>query len=350
MSHPLADFYRGKRVLVTGHTGFQGGWAVATLKTLGAQVYGYGLPPATRPNFFDATLLDRDITSSFSDVRDRNSLAKAFGEFQPEIVLHCGLRSNPQFATREPVETFSTNVMGTVHILEEARLTESVHALVIVNSVHARDDFANTERPGMRDASMTCSESARAAFQDAFLRNSRAAAATACAPDAIGGGDWGEGRIVPNLVRSLMAGEPVQILDGPKLLAGHVLDAIYGYLLLAQKLFQDGQKYSGLWHFSPGARRMATPADLAKKFLKLWDAKAKCDLEDARQEERPLSSEIKGKARTELGWSELLSADCALRWAVEWYRDFYADSSLVWRTTENQIERFTKSLPILVEA
>ena len=131
MTHTLASFYRGKRVLVSGHTGFQGGWLVAWLKLLGAQVCGYGLPPATRPNFFDATILDRGITSIFADIRDRNALATAFSELQPEIVIHCAAHTR---STRcDPVQTFATNVMGTVHVLEEVRQTESARAVVITS-------------------------------------------------------------------------------------------------------------------------------------------------------------------------------------------------------------------------
>src|SRR4051794_32837538 len=134
MSHSFPDFYRGKRVLVTGHTGFEGGWTAAWLKQMGAQVCGFGLPPATRPNFFDATILDRGMTSVFGDVRDRNALASTFTEIQPEIVIHCAARTSQQSSLREPVDTFSINVMGTVHILEEARLTHSVRAIVLMNT------------------------------------------------------------------------------------------------------------------------------------------------------------------------------------------------------------------------
>jgi CDP-glucose 4,6-dehydratase len=133
MPYSLADFYRGKRVLVTGHTGFEGGWTAACLKQMGAQVCGYGLPPASRPNFFDAAVLDRGMTSTFGDIRDRNALASTFTEIQPEIVIHCAAWTSPQISMQEPVEAFSTNVMGTVHILEEARLTQSVRAVVLVS-------------------------------------------------------------------------------------------------------------------------------------------------------------------------------------------------------------------------
>jgi len=126
MSHPFADFYRGKRVLVSGHTGFAGGWLTAWLKLLGARVSGYGSPPSTRPNFFDATLLDRGMTSIFGDLRNREALADLFAESQPEIVVHFASQISPERAKADPVEAFATNAMGTVHILEEARQIDSV--------------------------------------------------------------------------------------------------------------------------------------------------------------------------------------------------------------------------------
>jgi CDP-glucose 4,6-dehydratase len=351
MPHSLADFYHGKRVLVTGHTGFQGGWAVAWLKVLGAQVYGYGLPPVTRPNLFDAIMLDREMTSRFSDVRDRNSLATAFSEFQPEIVLHCALRSNPHFAEREPVETYATNVMGTVNVLEEARLTPSVRALVIVTCAR-RDDktsSAAAENSGVRDASMASSELAASAFHRSFLSGTGTGVASASAADAIGGGDWGEGRMLPNLVRSLTAGEPVKVADGTELAMCHVLELVHGYLLLAQKLYDGGQRYSDVWDFAPAKKYIVPATNVAKDFVKLWDS---ADFEEGETSpaRRLGSNGANAKTRTELGWSELLSPDQAMRWTVQWYRAFYSEPSAAWRTTEDQITRFMKSALICAQA
>src|SRR5258708_4467572 len=137
MPHPFAAFYRGKRVLVAGHTGFAGGWLAAWLKLLGARVSGYGLPPSTRPNFFDATLLDRGMTSVFGDPRDRDALANAFADFQPEIVIHYAAQAPAHGAEIEPVETFATNVMGTGHILEEPRPIDSVRAVLCPTTSHS---------------------------------------------------------------------------------------------------------------------------------------------------------------------------------------------------------------------
>src|SRR4051812_17451393 len=216
MSHCFADFYHGKRVLVTGHTGFEGGWTAAWLKLMGAQVCGFGLPPATRPNFFDATILDRGMTSVFGDIRDRNSLASTFTEIQPEIVIHCAARTNPQSLLSEPVDAFSINVMGTVHILEEARLTPSVRAIVLMNSDTCGEHELRLGRESaeigpneLLSAAVTSAELARSAFNKSFFQKTGTAVATARTTDAIGGGDWREGRIVPDLVRGVLSGQAV---------------------------------------------------------------------------------------------------------------------------------------------
>jgi CDP-glucose 4,6-dehydratase len=334
MPHPFSSFYRGKRVLVTGHTGFAGGWTVAWLKHLEAQVYGYGLPPASRPNFFDATLLDRGMTSIFGDVRDRKSLVTVFSEFQPEIVIHCASRSNPQLAQHEPVETFSTNVMGTVFILEEARLSDSVRAVVQVNSA-ADCNATNGEEVNIHEASMACSNLASTAFTNSFLHATKTGVATARLADVIGGGDWRSSRVVPNLVRSLMYGEPVEV-DGQQLRIWHVLEAAHASLSLAHKLFECGQRYSGTWDFGPAASFQVSASEFADNFVKLWDAAEPG--RSAEKEDLPVHEN--GAAQHGPEEFSTLSAEQATAWTVEWFRAFYADAAGVWRVTEDQIERY----------
>ena len=339
MSHPLASFYRGKRVLITGHTGFPGGWATAWLKLLGAQVYGYGLPPATRPNFFDASVLDRGMTSVFADLRDRNSLTTTFTEFQPEIVLHCASRSNPHLAYREPVETFSSNVMGTVLLLEEARLTNSVRAIVNASSDMPDADIPSSVEPShIHNSSMACIELVGTAFANSFLVPRGCAVATACFADSIGGGDWREGRIAPNLVRSLMYGEPVEVTGAGKIRLWHVLNAIYGLLLLAQKLFEHGHQYCRRWDFKCTNGEPISAAEFSKEFVKIWDA-----IEPGASPANAGGQSSKtnpGNAEPQLGWSNFLDPEQAIVWTVEWYRAFYANSSTAWRATDEQIERY----------
>lgn len=345
MSHSFADFYRGKRVLVTGHTGFEGGWTAAWLKLMGAQVCGYGLPPATRPNFFDATILDRGMTSVFGDIRDRNSLANTFTEIQPEIVIHCAARTSPQSSLREPVDAFSINVMGTVHILEEARLTNSVRAIVLVNTDSCREHElrAARESDGMGanellSASVASAELARSAFTKAFFQKTRAAVASARTAGAIGGGDWRDGRIVPELVQATVSAQPVAVGQEKerKLRIWHVLEPVRACLLLAKNLFERGQKSAGTWDFAPGSARISA-SELSEKFAVLWNG---ADAGRSSSSKPQASKSNSEKNPAELGWSPLLSLDQALAWTVEWYRGFCSEPDSTLKTTHDQIERY----------
>src|SRR5437660_566003 len=206
MAHPFAAFYRGKRVLVTGHTGFIGGWLVAWLKLLGARVCGYSLPPSARPNFFDSTLLDRGITSVFADVRDRDTLANSFADFQPEIVFHAAAQSH---SASDPVEIFGTNIMGTVNIFEAARLTGCARAIVVLSGSnrgrHREDSQGSAD---LLRASHAAAELSVLALADSLFRESRAGIATAHIPCLIGGGDWIESRLVPAILHGLISEQP----------------------------------------------------------------------------------------------------------------------------------------------
>jgi CDP-glucose 4,6-dehydratase len=345
MSHSFADFYRGKRVLVTGHTGFEGGWTTAWLKQMGAQVCGFGLPPATRPNFFDATILDRGMTSVFGDVRDRNALASTFTEIQPEIVIHCAARTSQQSSLREPVDTFSINVMGTVHILEEARLTRSVRAIVLMNtdacgkaeihSVRGTDEIGTSP---LLTASLASAELARSAFEKVFFQKTGTAVAIARAGSAIGGGDWRVGRIVPDLVRAIISGQslPAAQEKEHKLRVLHVLDPVRACLLLAKKLFEDGQKSAGVLDFVPNGNCISV-SDFSEKFARLWNRAGAAPSSSSKRRDPKSNSK-----QTELGWSASLSSDQALDWTVEWYRGFCSDPASTLKTTQDQIDRYVR--------
>ena len=344
MSHSFADFYRGKRVLVTGHTGFEGGWTTAWLKLMGAQVCGYGLPPATRPNFFDATILDRGMTSVFGDIRDRNALASTFTEIQPEIVIHCAARTSAQSSLREPVDTFSINVMGTVHILEEARLTHSVRAILLMNTdtcgeseIHSARDTEEIGANPLLSASLASAELARSAFEEIFFRNSGTAVAIARTGSAIGGGDWREGRIVPDLVGAIISGQPHPSVHQKKrtLRVLHVLDSLRACLLLARNLFEGGQKSAGVLDFVPNVNCISA-SDFSEIFSALWNAA------DAgqRSSSKPAAKPNSEKAQVGPGWSPLLTTEQVLDWTVEWYRGFCNEPSSTLKTTQDQIERY----------
>jgi CDP-glucose 4,6-dehydratase len=350
MLHTLPAFYRGKRVLVTGHTGFQGGWLVSWLKLLGAQVCGYGLPPSTRPNFFDATILDRGITSIFADIRDRNALATAFAEFQPEIVIHCATQTNVESALEDPVQTFATNAMGTVHVLEEMRQTASVRALVTSSRVQAYknrgwfwgDCQANQFSASQPvSSSFACSEFAAGAYLESFFPATKTAVAVARVPDLIGGGDWAMGRLIPELVRKITSHEPIVIKTGPASCWLHVLDAAGAYLRLGENLF-EGHELSGAWNLGPSESNAMTSADLAKCLANEWgDGDVQFLL--AEDSEPNSASRFETTAwRTKVGWSPMLGIEESISWTAAWYRSYYRDPNSACRVTEEQIGRYMR--------
>jgi CDP-glucose 4,6-dehydratase len=356
MPHPFADFYPGKRVLVTGHTGFTGGWLVAWLKLLGARVFGYGLPPTSRPNLFDANLLDRGITSMFGDVRDRNALANAFAEFQPEIVIHNAAQSLVQHSHRDPVETFATNVMGTVHVLEEARLTSSVRALVVASGDQCYENrdwfwgYREEDALGGQDphsSSQACAELVTSTYIQSFFQGTKTAVATARVGNVIGGGDWTQDRLIPDIVRGITAGQRVVIRDGSAVLPlFHVLEAVRAHLLLAQRLFEGEAEYSGPWNFGPRDEDEISLRNFAESFTNhrgQGEGELILNHEDSdTHRPRPIRLNTT-KAQTRLDWMPVLGLDEAIAWTVEWYRTFYADPASAWQTTENQIQQFMRS-------
>jgi CDP-glucose 4,6-dehydratase len=352
--HPLAAFYRGKRVLVTGHTGFQGGWLTAWLKLLGAKVSGYALPPATRPNFFDATLLDRGMTSIFGDIRDRNMLANTFAELQPEIVIHNSAQTLGPKSYSEPAETFAINAMGTVHVLEEARLTKSVGAIVIATSdlcYENRDWFwghREGDPLGGHDpytASKACAELAASAYLRTFFHETKTAVATARSGNVIGGGDWTHDRLIPDIVRAIISEKQITIRNGSVVHAWqHVLEPVRAYLLLAERLYESGQAYSGPWNFGPYDDNLKTVRVLAESFIKHWGTgEISFSSEDATAPGQEAVRLYTKKARTQLGWTPVLNFDETVAWATDWYRAFHADPASAWRTTEDQIDRYMRS-------
>ena len=352
--HPFADFYRGKRVLVSGHTGFAGGWLAAWLKLLGAQVAGYGAPPAARPNFFDATFLDRGMTSLFGDLRNREALANLFAEFQPEIVIHYAAQIPAQRAQSDPVEAFASNSMGTVHILEEARQIDSVRAVVVANSdqCYANHDWFWTHREDdplggndLYSASAACAELAASAYIAEFFHSSRTAVGTSRSGSVIGGGDWADGELVPEIVRGITSEKQIVIEQGSSVkMWQHVLEPAHANLLLAQKLYQQGQELSGPWNFAPRDEDAIPVRQLAESFVKHWDAgKLVFTAEPDNSPAQPVFRLNTQKAQIHLAWKPAIPVEEAIAWTVEWYKAFYADPASSWRISEDQIQRFMKS-------
>ncbi len=350
MPHPFAAFYRGKRVLVTGHTGFIGGWLVAWLKLLGARVCGYSLPPSARPNFFDATLLDRAITSVFADVRGRDTLANTFADFQPEIVFHAAAQSDP---ATDAVEIFGTNIIGIINVLEEARLTGCARAIVVISGSHRGRHGEDSQGSAGLRASHAAAELSVLALADSLFRESRTGIATAHVPYLIGGGDWTESRMLPALLHGLMSEQPIVIHDGsPVFYCCHVLDGARACLHLAEDLYTSGPAMAGAWNFSPSDHH-TSEEEFAKRFVSYWgreDAQVEVHRSPAAA---PTCRYSPVKQQPYPGWRPALSLEEAIVWTVDWYKAYYADPPTVWRTTEAQIEQYAKlpfSQPAVLDA
>ena len=270
---PQADFWRGKRVLLTGHTGFKGAWLALWLQRLGADVTGIALAPNTTPSLFDLVRVAEGMNSHFCDIRDPVALAALLRAAQPDLLFHLAAQPLVRASYREPLATFGTNVMGTAHLLEALRGLDSVRVAVMVTTdkVYRNNEGHNPYREddalGGHDpysASKAASELVIASYRDAFLAEQGVAVASARAGNVIGGGDWSDDRLIPDAVRAWQAGQPL-VIRSPGAIRPwqHVLDPLAGYLTLAQKLFEEA-KLAGAYNFAPQTDDVATVRDLVE--------------------------------------------------------------------------------------
>ncbi len=332
---PDARFWRGRSVLVTGHTGFKGAWLATWLGDLGARVHGFALDPPSTPNLFD----DADVRSCLAtdtrgDLRDADAVAACLGATRPEIVLHLAAQSLVRLSHREPVRTFATNIMGTAHVLEAACRQDSVRAIVIVtsdkcyeNAEHARP-FVETDALGGHDpysASKACAEIVTAAWRSSFTASAGAPrVASARAGNVIGAADWAADRLVPDCIRAFSAGRPVKIRHpGAVRPWQHVLDPLAGYLLLARALCSaDGERAATGWNFGPGPASEAPVGDVAAEVARLWGAGARVEIEPDGEGliEAGVLRLDASAARARLGWSPRWDLARSLEMTVAGYR------------------------------
>jgi CDP-glucose 4,6-dehydratase len=258
------QFWKDKRVLITGHTGFKGSWLCLWLTHLGAKVTGYSLPPPTDPSLFEMANIAKSIDSVTGDVTNLAALEKAIVAAKPEIVIHMAAQSLVRYSYDRPVETFSTNVLGSVHVLEAVRRVPSVRAVVMVTSDKAYHNeewvwgYREDSRLGGDDpysASKGCAEIVVAAMRQSFYREGSGATAvvgSGRAGNVIGGGDWALDRLVPDVMRSLLKNEPT-LIRKPQATRPwqHVLEPLHGYLMLAERLYTDGREFASAWNFGP---------------------------------------------------------------------------------------------------
>ena len=335
MSRPDPHFWRNRRVFVTGHTGFKGGWLALWLAQMGARVNGFALPPEHAAGIYTAAGVAGRITPVNGDIRDLTPLRYCMQITRPEVVFHLAAQALVRRAARDPVGTYRSNVIGTAHVLEAARLTPSVRAVVVVTSDKVydnRDDgraFSEDDRLGGREpygASKAATEMVVEAFRHGLGEDYPLAVATVRAGNVIGGGDWGEDRLVPDAMRAFAAGTALTVRNpGATRPWQYVLDPLSGYMMLAEQLFNGHPAWRGAWNFGPGPGKAAPVAEIADELVRLWGEHggATAGWQAAAQDGAPYEARFLGvdssKAQSALGWYPRVPLDLALAETVGWY-------------------------------
>lgn len=347
------SFWRNKNVLVTGHTGFKGSWLSLWLQQLGANIVGFSLDPPSEPNLFDLTGLKNNMVSLKGDVRDFSSVKTALDTYKPEIIFHMAAQSLVRYSYEQPVETYATNVMGTVHLLEAARMTGSTQAIINITSDkcyqnkewqrgYREDDVLGGHDPYSN--SKACSELVTSAFRDSYFKTAEYSCglASARAGNVIGGGDWANDRLIPDMMRSLLNHSDF-IVRYPHALRPwqHVLEPLNGYLKLAQLLFQSPGDYAEGWNFGPNDEDVQPVGWVVDKVQQLWNKTLPERYDPApKLHEASLLMLDSTKAKDKLGWKPCWNLETALSKTVDWFRA-YEKGEDMYKITHAQIDEYT---------
>ena len=336
-----ASFWRGKRVFLTGHTGFKGSWLSLWLQSLEAELTGFALAPPTNPSLFEEANVADGMTSIVGDVRDLAALQAALHKAQPEIVIHMAAQPLVRYSYQNPVETYAVNVMGTVHLLEAVRHTPSVKAVVNVTTDKCYENkewhwgYREDEPMGGFDPysnSKGCSELVTSAYRQSFFQTGtrKVALASARAGNVIGGGDWAADRLIPDILAAFEQDQPAHIRNPHAIRPWqHVLEPLGGYLTLAERLYTNGTSFAEAWNFGPNEIDAKPVGWIVDNLATLWGANAQWQVDTGEHphEAHHLKLDI-SKAQARLGWQPQWSLATALTKIVEWHKAYTAHSDL----------------------
>jgi CDP-glucose 4,6-dehydratase len=336
--------WQGRKVFLTGHTGFKGGWLALWLASKGAQVRGYALDPATEPNLFTAAGVGRVVNDIRGDIRDAAPLESAMQTFAPEVVFHMAAQPLVRLSYDDPIGTYETNVIGTARVLDSIRRTPSVRAVVSVTTDKCYENkewvwgYRETDPLGGYDpysSSKACAEIVSAAYRQSYfpvtkLAEHGVAVATARAGNVIGGGDWALDRLIPDLVRGFLAGEAVRIRRPHAIRPWqHVMEPLHGYIRLAEQLLTRDPKFATAYNFGPRDDDAREVVWIVEKMTSFWGDGAKWVLDpDPGVHEAGYLKLDASRARADLGWTPHLNLETALDWLVQWYRAWQAGADM----------------------
>lgn len=327
------SFWNSKKVLITGHTGFKGGWLTLWLKSMGANICGLSLAPKTKPSLFDNVVTSDGIRHEIIDMRNFEDVDNVFKSFKPELVFHMAAQPIVRASYKQPIETYSTNVMGTVHVLEACRRVKSVQSIINVTTDKCYENkewlwgYRENDPMGGRDpysSSKACVELISFAYSKSFLEDEGIRMATVRAGNVIGGGDWAVDRLIPDLLEALKSKESFHIRNPEAIRPWqHVLEPLSGYMMLAQQLYNNNSNYTGAWNFGPNDNDTKTVRWVAEELIKKWgsDIDIKYQLGKYLHEANFLKLDI-SKAKQELSWKPRWSLNIALDKIVDWHKSW----------------------------
>ncbi len=351
--------YRNRTVLITGHTGFKGAWLSLWLHHLGSNVIGYALKAPTQPSLFELCNLNTKVTSIEGDVRDFGHLKSVIQKYKPEIIFHLAAQALVRRSYSDPLETYSTNVMGTVHLLETVRQIGGVRVIINVTSDKCYENrewvwgYRENDPMGGHDpysSSKGCAELITAAYTKSYFNPDHyekhgASVASVRSGNVIGGGDWAEDRLLPDCMKALLENRPI-VIRYPDAIRPwqHVLEPLFGYLVLGQHLYEDGPTFGGAWNFGPEDESAKPVRWIVERIVQMWGGKACWEVDQSFHpyEAHTLKLDC-SKAKLELGWYPQWDLETGLKKTIEWYKA-YRNHDNVFMTTINQIGDYEEGL------
>lgn len=347
-----SGFWKNKKVFLTGHTGFKGSWMAMWLSQLGAEVKGYSLEPPTEPSLFIEANVEGLVKSEINDIRDYDKLSLSIKNFSPDIVIHMAAQPLVRASYNLPLETYEINVMGTANILEASIKSSSVKAVVNITTDKCYENreidiaYKETDPMGGFDpysSSKGCAELVTSAYKESFFKNNNIGIASVRAGNVIGGGDWAEDRLIPDILRAFESNKPV-IIRNPQATRPwqHVLEPLSGYLLLAENLYNFPSEFSEGWNFGPNYNDVKPVGSILNHITRLWPGSSwQLDTTENPHEANLLKLDI-SKAKLKLNWKPTWNLETSLEKIVQWHRDWLSQSNNTQDICMNEIQQYIK--------